>query len=125
VQLAISDALPAMPHIKSGKLRALAITSEKRSELTPDIPTFAEGGVNGLAAVSWWGILLPAATSKPILDRMHAEVIKAIASPEVKQKYADLGVTAVSSSPEEFRAYIQSEMDRWGKLIKEAGIKAE
>jgi tripartite-type tricarboxylate transporter receptor subunit TctC len=125
VQLAVSDALPVMPHIKSGKLRALAITSEKRSEMTPDIPTFAEGGVNGLAAVSWWGVLFPAGTPKPILDRMHAELVKALSSPDLKQRYADLGVTAVSSSPEEFRSYIQSEMDRWGKLIREAGIKAE
>lgn len=125
VQLVISDALPAMAHIRSGKLRALAITSDKRSPMAPDVPTFAEGGVQGMVADNWWGVLFPAGTPKPILDRMHADLTKAVASPEVKERFAQLGVEPVSSSPEQFRQFIVSEMARWGKVVKDAGIRAE
>lgn len=125
VQLVISDALPAMAHIRSGKLRPLAITSEKRSPLAPEVPTFAEGGVQGMVADNWWGVLFPAGTPKPILDRVHAELTKVVASAEVKERFAQLGVEPVSSSPEQFRQFIQAEMARWGKLVKEANIKAE
>jgi len=125
VQLVVSDALPVMNHIKAGKLRPLAITSAKRSPLTPDIPTFAEGGVQGLVAESWWGIFYQTGTPKPIVDRLHAELVKALAHAEVRQKYADLGVEAKSSSPDELGSLVKSEVERWGKLVREANIRAE
>ncbi len=125
LHMVISDALPVMAHIKSGKLRPLAVTSEKRITQLPDVPTFGEGGVNGLVTENWWGIMLPAGTPKPIVDRLHAEIVKALAAPEVTQKFADLGVQARSSTPEEFRTFIQAEIGRWAKLVKEANIKAE
>lgn len=125
VQLVISDALPAMQHIRSGKLRALAITSDKRSPMAPDVPTFAEAGVRGMVADNWWGVLFPAGTPKPILDRMHADLTRAVASPEVKERFAQLGVEPVSSSPEQFRQFIVSEMARWGKVVKDANIRAD
>jgi tripartite-type tricarboxylate transporter receptor subunit TctC len=125
VQVVLSDALPAMQHIRSGKLRALAITSEKRSPLAPDVPTFAESGVNGLVADNWWGILFPAGTPKPILDKVHADLVKVVQTQEVKERFAALGVDPVSSSPEQFRQFIQAEQARWGKLVKEANIRAE
>ena len=125
VQLVISDALPAMAHIRAGKLRPLAITTEKRSPLAPDVPTFGESGVPGLVADNWWGILVPAGTPKPIIDKLNADIAKALQTPSVKEKFAGLGIEGVASTPEKLRDFIQSESARWGKLIKEANIKVE
>ena len=125
VQLVISDALPAMAHIRSGKLRALAITSDKRSHLAPDIPTFEESGVPGMVADNWWGALAPSGTPKPIIDKLHADMVKVLASPDVKERFAGLGVVPAASTPEQFRQFIQSEYARWGKLVKDANIRAD
>ncbi len=125
VQLVFSDALPVMQHIRAGKLRALAVTSPERSPLAPDIPTCVESGLPGLVAVNWWGVLLPAGTPKAIADKFHADLVKVMQDPEVKAKFASLGVDAVSGSPEQFGAYMKSETAKYAKLVKEAGIRAE
>ena len=125
VQIVFSDALPVMQHIRAGKLRALAVTSPERSPLAPDIPTCVESGMPGLVAVNWWGVLLPAGTPKPIADKFHADLIKVMQNPDVKEKFANLGVDAVTSTPADFGAYIKSESAKYAKLIKEAGIKGE
>ena len=125
VQLVISDALPAMGHIRAGKLRPLAITTEKRSPLLPDVPTFAEGGVPGMVADNWWGILLPAGTPKPIIDRYNTEIAKALQTASVKEKFTQLGIEGVASTPEKLRDFIQSEAVRWGKVIKDGNIKVD
>ena len=125
VQLVFSDALPVMQHIRAGKLRALAVTSPERSALAPDIPTCVESGLPGLVAVNWWGVLLPAGTPKSIADKFRADLIKVMQDPEVKEKFATLGVDAVSGTPEQFAAYIKSETAKYAKLIKEANIQAE
>ena len=124
IQYIFSDSLPAMQFIKSGRARALCVTSAERSVLTPDIPPCAEG-VPGLVAINWWGVLMPAGTPKPIVDKFHADVVRALQDAEVKKKFADLGVDAVSSTPDQFSAFIRSEMVKYAKLIKEAGIKVE
>ncbi len=125
IQFIFSDALPAMQHIRAGKLRALCSTGPERSPLVPELPTCAESGVPGLVAVNWWGVLMPTGTPKPIIDKFHGDLVKALADPEVKKKFADLGVDAVSSSPEQFGSFIKTETAKYEKLIKEAGIKVQ
>ena len=125
VQIVFSDALPVMQYIRAGRLRAIAVTSPERSPLVPDLPTCVESGLPGLVAINWWGVLLPAGTPKQIVEKFHADLIKVMRDPGVKEKFALMGVDAVSSSPEQFAAYIKSETVKYAKLIKEAGIQAE
>ena len=125
VDLVFSDALPVMQHIRAGKLRALATTGPERSPLVPDIPTCVESGVPGLVAVNWWGVLLPAGTPKPIVEKFHADLVKVMQQAEVKEKFASLGVDAVNGTPAELAAYMKSETAKYAKLIKEANIRAE
>jgi len=125
VQMVFSDALPVMQHIRAGKLRPLAVTSPQRSALTPDIPTFVEQGLPGLVAVNWWGVLLPSGTPQPIVDKLQRDLVTALATDFVKQKFADLGVEPVSSAPEQFRDLIVAETAKYAKLIKETGISNE
>lgn len=124
IQYIFSDSLPAMQFIKSGRVRALCVTSAERSALTPEIPPCAEA-VPGLVAVNWWGVLMPTGTPKPIVDKFHADVVKVMQDAEVKKKFADLGVDAVSSTPEQFTAFMRAETAKYAKLIKDAGIKVE
>ena len=118
-----SDALPAMSAMKTDKVRALAVTSEKRWRFTPEVPTLAEEGVRGFAAVNWWGILFPTGVSRPIVDKVAADLAKALAAERVKTRLGDLGVETISSTPEEFGAFMTAETARWGKLIDEAKLK--
>ena len=120
-----SDALPAMQAMKTGKLRAMAVTSEKRWPHTPELPTLAEEGIKGFAAVNWWGILFPAGASRTIVDKVNADLAKALATQNVKSRLAELGVETISSTPEQFRDFMASETARWGKLIKDAGLKVQ
>ncbi|MEK6243389.1 MAG: tripartite tricarboxylate transporter substrate binding protein [Pseudomonadota bacterium] len=122
IQFIFSDALPAMQHIRGGKLRALCTTGAQRFVLLPDLPT-CDSTVPGLVAMNWWGVLLPAGTPKPIVDKFHADMVKVMQDPVVKGKFADLGVEAVSSTPEQFGRFIRAEMDKYTRLIKEANIK--
>lgn len=125
VQLIFSDALPVMQHIRAGKLRALAVTSKERSPLNPEIPTLAEQGYPDLVAVNWWGILVPTGTPRAIVDKLNADLAKVLAMPDVKEKFGQLGVEPLHSTPEEFGRFIQAEAARYGKLIKDANIKGE
>ena len=118
-----SDSLPAMGHIRSGKLRALCVTGIQRYELLPEPPP-CQGAAPGLVAVNWWGVLMPAGTPKAITDKLNADTVRALADPDVKKRFADLGVEATSSTPAEFAAFIRAEMDKYAKLIREANIKA-
>jgi tripartite-type tricarboxylate transporter receptor subunit TctC len=125
VQMVFSDALPVMQHIRAGTLRALAITSPERSPLVPDVPTCVESGVPGLVAVNWWGVLLAAGTPKAIADKFYSDLMKVMHDPDVKEKFAQLGVEAVSGTAEQFAAYMRTETAKYAKLIKEANIHAE
>jgi tripartite-type tricarboxylate transporter receptor subunit TctC len=120
-----SDALPAVQGMKTGKIRALAVTSAERWPHTPELPTLAEEGIKGFAAVNWWGILFPAGVPRPIIDKVSADIQKALAQPSVKAALANLGVEAISSTPEQFGAFMASETDRWGKLIREANLETQ
>ena len=125
VQMIVSDALPVAQHLKSGKVRALAITSAKRSPLFPDIPTFAEAGLQGLTVVNWWGAFLPTGTPQGIVNQYLAAFGKVMADPDLKERFAGLGVEAHASTQEEFRAFIASERTVYARLIADNNIKAE
>ena len=116
---------PAMSNVKEGKLRGLAVLSAKRAAALPDVPTNAEVGVSGLESDTLTGIVAPAGTPKEIIDRWRNEIAKAVALPEVKQRLEGLGFAPVANTPEEFGARIKSEMARWGKVVRDAGIKAD
>ena len=122
IQYIFSDSLPAMAHIRGGKLRALCVTGSQRYELLPE-PPLCRDSAPGLVAVNWWGVLLPAGSPKTVVDKLNADTVKALADPDVKKRFADLGVEAVSSTPAEFAAFIKDEMAKYAKLIKEANIK--
>ena len=116
-------ALPqTAPQIQAGKLRGLAVTATKRSPALPDVPTMAEAGVTGQESETMQGIFLPAGTSKAIVDLLNSEIIKTMALPDVKEKCAQLGFEVVANKPDEFGAYIKKEVDKWGKVIKDANI---
>lgn len=125
ISMVIADAAPAMPNIASGKIRALAVTSAKRSPFTPELPTFSEEGLKGFEAVNWWGILFPTGVSRPIVDKVNADMVKVLAMADVKEKLAVFGVEPISSTPEAFGKYMDSERAKWGKLIKEANIRLD
>jgi tripartite-type tricarboxylate transporter receptor subunit TctC len=115
----------AMPQIASGKVRALAVTSPKRSSIAPDVPTMAEAGVPGVEVVSWFGILAPAGTPAPIVNLLNAQIVKAMNLPEVRQLMAQLGADPITSTPQEFAAYISAERAKWAGVVRQAGIKPE
>jgi tripartite-type tricarboxylate transporter receptor subunit TctC len=118
-----SDAVPAMAAMKSNKLRALAVTSENRWRFTPELPTLAEDGVKGFAAVNWWGILFPTGVPRAIVEKVNADLAKALAAERVKTRLGELGVETISSTPEEFGAFMAAETTRWGKLVDDAKLK--
>jgi len=122
IQYIFSDSLPAMAHIRAGKLRALCVTGDSPYALLPEPPLCREAAP-GLVAVNWWGVLLPAGSPKAVVDKLNADTVRALADPDVKKRFADLGVEAVSSTPEQFAAFIRDEMAKYAKLIKEANIK--
>lgn len=124
IQYIFSDSLPAMQFIKAGRARALCLTGAERSPIMPDLPPCAES-VPGLVAVNWWGVYMPAGTPKAITDKFHADLVKTMQDEEVKRKFADLGVEAVYSTPEQFVSFMKSETAKYAKLIKDAGIKIE
>jgi tripartite-type tricarboxylate transporter receptor subunit TctC len=120
-----SDAVPAVQAMKTGKLRALAVTSEQRWPYTPELPTLAEEGIKGFAAVNWWGILFPAGVPRAIIDKVNADVVRALTTPDVKTRLGEVGVQAITSTPEQFGQFMASEAARWGKLVKEANLRVD
>lgn len=124
-QLMFPTLQSAVPHIKSARLRLLALTSEKRSPAFPDTPTMSEAGVPGVVAMAWFGIQAPKGTAKAIVDRLHAESIRMLQDPMVKQRFATEGAEVVGSTPEQFRSFIANEIGKWTKVVKDAGIKPE
>jgi tripartite-type tricarboxylate transporter receptor subunit TctC len=117
--------LTGMPQIRAGRLRPLGITSAARSPIVPDIPTVAEAGLTGYESVQWYGMLAPAKTPRDIVNRLHTEVTGVLKQPEIKARFAGDGADTVGSSPDEFTRYIQSELVKWAKVARDAGIQAE
>lgn len=121
VSMMFTTVVSAMPHVKSGKLRAVAVASAKRIAAMPNLPTVAESGVPGFDSSSWGGILFPAGTPKAIIAKMHDAVVMILAMPDVKVRLSSLGAEVVGNTPEEFGSYIRSEAAKWGKVIKTSG----
>ncbi|OGA09132.1 MAG: hypothetical protein A2W68_13045 [Betaproteobacteria bacterium RIFCSPLOWO2_02_64_14] len=124
VQVNFAASSTGLPHIRAGKLRALAVTGAKRSMAAPELPTAAEAGVKGYQHSSWVGMLAPAKTPRSIIERLHAESVKIVRSDEVKTLFLRRGMEVDGNSPAEFGATIREEVDKWKKLVKAAGIKA-
>jgi len=116
---------PTTPHIQGGRLRALAVTGAKRTPTLPDVPTMAESGYKGQEADTLQGLLVPAGTPRPIVMRLHEEIRKMMQQKDVQERVAGLGFDVVASTPEQFAAQVKVEVDKWGKVIKAAGIKAD
>jgi tripartite-type tricarboxylate transporter receptor subunit TctC len=126
VELAIGTVALLTPFVKGGKLRAIAVTGDKRSHALPDVPSLAEQGFPGFSALAWWGIFAPAGTPQPILDRFHAELVKVFNQPDVhKQMSETLGMDLVVSRPAALQKFLVSEIARWGKVVRENNIRAE
>ena len=125
VQLMFGTVVALVPHIQSGKLRALAVTGKKRSALLPDVPTLRESGLPEYEAGSWYGIEAPAGTPRPIIDQLNAAIVKALKQPEVARRLALDGAEVIGSTPEEFGTHIKAELERVGKIVRAAGIQAE
>ncbi|HVX78500.1 MAG TPA: tripartite tricarboxylate transporter substrate binding protein [Bradyrhizobium sp.] len=123
VSMSFANIVNVLPLAREGKLRALAITSIKRSPLAPDLPTMAESGFPGFEAVPWFGLLAPAGTPKDVVDKLHDETVKALAMPQIRKKFDQLGLEPVGNTPAEFAAVIRKETPEWAKVIKDAGIK--
>lgn len=125
VQVVCTSPLPAMPHVKSGKLRALAMTGRSRSRATPEIPTVAEAGYAGYEATLWYALLAPARTPPPVIDTVHAQAVRVIRSQSVTEQLAAQGAEPVGNSPRELDAFLRTEIERWSKLIERAQIRAD
>jgi tripartite-type tricarboxylate transporter receptor subunit TctC len=126
VETGIASVSVLAAHVKGGKLRAMAITGDKRSHALPDVPALAEQGFPGFSALAWWGIFGTAGTPKPILDKFHAELVKVFNLPEVRTQLADtLGMDLVVSSPEALQKFLLAEIARWGKVVREHNIRGD
>ena len=115
----------AMPYLKAGRLRPLGLTTTTRIEALPDVPTIAEAGVPGYESVQWFGMLVPAGTPRPVIERLHQEITRSLRAPDMKERLTSLGLNAVGSTPDAFGTYMKSETEKWAKVIKTMGIKTE
>ena len=125
ISVSLTSLTAALPHVKTGKLRVLAVTTPKRSQGAPDIPTVAEAGLPGYEATSWHGLVTPVGVTKDILARLNTESLKIVQNPEYRERFIAAGFDPAGSSPEEFATYIRAEIERWTKVIKSTGIKIE
>jgi len=125
VTMSFQTALSAIPHLQSGKLNVIAVAAHRRMMLLPNVPTMAEAGMPDFEVSSWNGLFAPAKTPTDIVARLHQATVKALALPDVREKLAAQGAEAVGQTPEEFRNYIKSEIDKWGRVIRESGAKVE
>ena len=125
VQLVFATPPTAVPQIKSGKIRGLAVTTLKRSSVMPDLPTISESGLKGYDANNWYGVVVPVKTPKPIVTRLNTEIVKALNAPDLKELFFTQGLDPAPSTPEQFGAYIKSELGKWAKVIKTSGAKAD
>ena len=125
VQLMMAGLPPALAHIKAGRLRALGVSTVKRAASLPDTPTIAESGVPGYEYVTWYAMLAPAAVPRPVIAKLHRASVAALSNAGVREKLLQQGVEPESASPQEFAAMLKTEVDRWGRIIKAAGIKGE
>jgi tripartite-type tricarboxylate transporter receptor subunit TctC len=125
IQLMFDNLASSLAQVRAGKVRALAVTTAKRSALAPDIPTIAESGLPGFDINTWFGIFVPAGTPREIVDRLHAEFTAALAAPDLRDKMLNLGAEPVASRPEDFARYIRSEAEKYSRVVKSSGARAD
>ena len=125
VHLNFDSMPPVMPHVKNGRLRAIAVTSEKRFALLPDVPSVSEGGVAGFDMSTWWGLIAPSGASKDVVARLHVETAKLLRQADVKDKIANVGAETVGNSPEQFAAFIRAERAKYAKIVKDGNIRLD
>jgi tripartite-type tricarboxylate transporter receptor subunit TctC len=125
VAIVFDQIVTSLPHVRSGKLRALAVTTLKRSSVAPEIPTVSESALPGYSITTWHGLIAPIATPRDIISRLSSETAKALESAEIKEKFLAQGAEPTPSTPEQFRAFIKSETDKWASVVKAAGLKPE
>jgi tripartite-type tricarboxylate transporter receptor subunit TctC len=118
VHLMSSEVLAVLPHVRAGKLRALGIATASRNPVAPEIPTIAEAGLPGFEVTSWYGVLAPAGTPREITNRLSREIAKSLSTPDMRQRFADLGATPVGNTPEEFAAFHAAELPRVAELVR-------
>ncbi len=124
-QICLGSLIQTLPHIRSGKLKVLGTGGAKRSAILPDVQTIAEAGVTGYEANNWWGILAPAGTPQPILDRLHKEVAAILSSADTQKRFLEEGAEVLQMGQSEFGSFIAAEMAKWARVVKESGIRAE
>ena len=125
LNLTFTDIAGGMPYIKAGKMRPLAIASKRRSALLPDVPTMIEAGVPGFEATTWFAVFATGGTPQPVVNRLNAEIVKAVHAPEMRDRLTNLGCEVVGNKPEELAAFLKAEMVKWSKVIKESGAKID
>ena len=123
--VAFDNIATAMPHVKAGKVRALAVTSTTRSVVAPDVPTMAESGLTGYDISSWQAVFAPAGTPAPIIDRLYTEIARILKTPEMQKRLNDLGLNVSAMPPQELATLIKSDVPRLGKIVKESGARAD
>jgi tripartite-type tricarboxylate transporter receptor subunit TctC len=125
VSMALANTLVALPHVKSGRLRGVAITSAKRSAIAPDLPTIAESGVRGFESGTWYGFLAPVGTPRTVITKLNGEIVRIVQLADVREKLAAQGAEPLTGTPEHAGAFVRSEIARWAKVVKAAGIRLE
>ena len=125
VDIMFDNIVPVSPHVKSGKLKALAVTTKTRASSLPDVPTMAEAGFPNFEAVAWFGILVPAGTPQPIIDRLNKEIVAILNTPDIKERLAALGATVVADTPAEYARFMSAEINKWAPIVKRAQISIE
>jgi len=125
IQVIFASIISAQPHIRSQRIRALAVTGATRAQSLPELPTVAEAGVKGFAVTQWYGVFAPARTPRAIVERLHGEIVKVLQLPEVTARLAADGAEPVSSTPQQLAAHVKAERDKWAKVIRETGIKGD
>jgi len=115
----------ALPHIKAGRLRALALVAPQRSPALPEVPTVAEAGLKDFEVTTWYGVMAPAGTPRPIVERLNAELVKIMHAPDTRERLASMATDPLTSTPEEFGAYLKQEIAKWGDVVRKANLKAD
>ena len=125
LSLMFDNLTTAVPHVKAGRLRALAVTSERRVAALPDVPTMVESGLPGFVVTPWWGVFAPAGTPRPVVDRLNRDIVAVMKTPEVRDFFAAQGTDVIANSPEEFARYVKGEAARWGAVVRASGATAD
>lgn len=124
-QILLTNMASVLPHMRSGRIKALGVSSTKRSTIAPDVPTIAEAGVPGFEYMTWYGMLVPAGTPRPIVERIQADTAKIVQAPQTRERFSTQGLDVYGNSPSEFQAYLNGELAKWDKVIRATGVRVE